>query len=435
MTYVSAHTAVVRRIGRPAGKGAEARFDPTALNPKPGIASSLIAWVLNDPRWLYAILRRCAPILTLGGWAFVTRYEDVEDVLRRDAVFPTPFGPKIEILNDGPNFILGMGNGPEYRQVRGYTAAAFPVADNDAVVGPIAKKEAETLVADSRGRLDAVQNLITLVPTRVCEQYYGVPVADEKRFADMTIAMSTFMFGDPTDSPTLRTQALLAGAEFMPIITSAIAAARETPEPADTVLGRLVAMKSPGGEPLTDPVIASIVIGMITGFVPTNTMAAGHMLEMLFRRPDFMGEAAAAAREGDDDWLWKCLWEAFRFLPLNPGPFRVCGEDAVIGAGTPRAKTIKKGTKLCVGTHSAMFDPRRIERPNAFDPSRKADNYMMFGVGLHWCIGAPLAQAQITQTLKPLLAKSNLRRASGPAGRLTLEGPFPAHLIVEFDPD
>jgi hypothetical protein len=54
---------------------------------------------------------------------------------------------------------------------------------------------------------------------------------------------------------------------------------------------------------------------------------------------------------------------------------------------------------------------------------------------VHWCIGAPLAEAQIAQTLKPLLAKRNLRRAHGAAGRLSKIGPFPAHLIVEFDPD
>ena len=384
---------------------------------------------------VYALLRRFAPVLAFGNWAAVTRYEDVEDMLRRDSVFAVPFGPKIEILNDGPNFILGMANGPDYRALRAQTAAAFPASDNSEVIAPLAYRAAADLVAASRGRLDAIEDLITRVPTRVCEQYYGVAVADEVRFSQLAIAMSTFMFGDPTDNPVIRDQAIKAGNEFRPVIQAAIDSARSTPGPANTVTRRLLAERTADGQPLPDPIIASVLIGMITGFVPTNTMAAGHMLEMLLRRPDFMGEAAAAAREGDDDWLWKCLWEAFRFLPLNPGPFRVCGEDAIVAAGTPRARMLRKGTKLLAGTHSAMFDPRRIVRPNDFDPSRKADNYMMFGVGLHWCIGAPLAEAQITQTLKPLLAKRNLRRAHGAAGRLSKIGPFPAHLVVEFDPD
>jgi cytochrome P450 len=174
---------------------------------------------------------------------------------------------------------------------------------------------------------------------------------------------------------------------------------------------------------------------MITGFVPTNTMAGGHMLEMLLRRPDMMREAQAAARADDDELLKRCLWEAFRFMPLNPGPFRSVAADTVVAKGTPRARRLRKDMKLLVGTHPAMFDPRRVLRPGAFDPDRNPNDNMTFGFGLHWCIGAPLAEAQITQTLKPLLQKQNLRRAAGPAGRLAKDGPFPAHLVVEFDAD
>lgn len=434
MAYIGGRTAVASGLGRRSVSSSTEPFDPQALTPKPGLVSWIIGWILDDPRWIYALLRRLAPILTFGNWAFVTRYDDVADMMRRDQVFAVPFGPKIELLNGGPNFLLGMSDSAAYRRVHAEVAAAFPPSDNAAIVAPLAATLAGELVARSGGRLDAIQDLVTLVPTRICERYYGVPVVDETRFAQITIAMSTFMFGDPTDNPTIGMQAIKAGEEFRPMIQAAITAGRKATGSGDTIVKRLIAERTPEGEPLPDPTIASILIGMVTGFVPTNTMAAGHMLEMLLRRPDFMRRATIAAREDDDYALWRCLWESFRFKPLNPGPFRVCAEDAVVAAGQPRAKTLKKGTKLLVGTHSAMFDPRRIPQPDVFDPDRQPDNYMMFGLGLHWCVGAPLAQAQITQTLKPLLRQRNLRRAPGRAGRLTLFGPFPAHLGVEFEP-
>jgi cytochrome P450 len=259
-------------------------------------------------------------------------------------------------------------------------------------------------------------------------------VPDEVRFGHITITMSTFMFGDPTDDPVLRHEALKAGAELRPIVDAAIARSRAAPSSA-TIVGRLTTTTDAKGKPLDDKLIRAILIGMITGFVPTNTMAGGHMLEMLLRRPDMLAAARAAALADDDLLLTRCLWEAFRFMPLNPGPFRVCVEDAVVGQGTRHAKQIKKGTKMLVGTHPAMFDPRRVKRPNAFDPARPSSNNLTFGVGLHWCIGAPLAEAQITQTLKPLLTRRNLRRAKGTAGKLAKDGPFPAHLTVEFDED
>jgi cytochrome P450 len=122
-----------------------------------------------------------------------------------------------------------------------------------------------------------------------------------------------------------------------------------------------------------------------------------------------------------------------RFKPLNPGPFRICAEDYTVAAGTWRGKTIKRGTKMVAGTESAMFDSRRVMKPRTFNPERPSTDYMLFGHGLHWCIGAYIAQAQITQTFKALLVKDGLQRVRGKAGKLKRLGPFPWHLTVEFD--
>ena len=59
---------------------------------------------------------------------------------------------------------------------------------------------------------------------------------------------------------------------------------------------------------------------------------------------------------------------------------------------------------------------------------------MVFGYGQHWCLGAYIAIAQITQTFKALLLKPGLRRAPGDAGKLRTITVYPAHLTVEFDP-
>jgi cytochrome P450 len=82
---------------------------------------------------------------------------------------------------------------------------------------------------------------------------------------------------------------------------------------------------------------------------------------------------------------------------------------------------------------SAMFDGRRIKLPREFNPSRPAEDYLTFGYGQHWCIGAYIAMAQITATFKALLLKKGLRRASGREGRLRRITIYPAYLQVEFD--
>lgn len=400
-----------------------------------GPAKLLLALLSNQR--LFALVRKFWPIPTLPftKMVMVTRYDDVKEVLANDAVFPVPWGDKVKALNGGPNFILGMQDGADYRRYQQQVMRSFTRDDVTGIVAPLAARFANEIIDRSGGRLDAIQDFITRVPILICKHYYGVTIAPEEEvdFGHWTLAMSAFMFGDPTNSPLLRRVGLAAGDRLRPLVDRAIAGAKARPMP-DTVLGRMIELQRRGEGGFTDEVIRTIIIGMIAGFVPTNTLAAGNILEMLFERPDFMGQARAAVIVGDDDLLKRCLFEAMRFRPLNPGPFRICIKNHTVAAGTPRAKQVRAGTPILAGTFSAMFDDRQIENPFTFNPNRPATDYLMFGSGLHWCIGYFIAVAQITQTLKPLLAKNGLRRADGKDGQLQLLGPFPEHLIVEFDP-
>ncbi|MCK0100101.1 cytochrome P450 [Qipengyuania sp. S6317L1] len=407
------------------------RFDPTLLQ-SDGFVSRVIGRIVRNPYPYMAFLRRYWPIPTIGNWAFITRYDDVAEALQNDKQVAVPFGPKIEALNGGPNFVLGMADGPEYQGLKKETMSAFKRTDNEEIVAPFAYQEAKRLLEKGDGKIDAVSGLLTLVPTRICEEYYGLRVEDKASFGRWTIAMSTYMFGNPTDDPNLEEAAFGAAQFVRPIVDEAIDRAQASPG-GDTITARLVERQRQNPEGMPDTIIRAILIGMVTGFVPTNTMASGHMLDLLLEKPDWMRQAREAARAGDDDLLQRILFEAMRFWPLNPGPFRVAAEDVVIAAGTSREKRIKKGTNILVSTQSAMHDPRRVENPTKFDPNRKQTDYMLMGFGLHWCIGAPLAYAQVTQTFKALLERDNVRRAPGKDGKLTTFGPFPESLWVEYD--
>lgn len=431
MGNVAAFGRLAQAANKQTAATGAADFDPTLLQSN-GIAARIVEWVVRHPFALMAFARLVWPIPTFKGWAIVTRYDDVAEALQNDKAIATPFGDQIKTLNGGPNFVLGMADGPEYQTLHKATVAVFPREDNAAIIGPMAYHEASNLLELAEGRIDGVRGLLTLVPTRICEKYYGLTIPDEANFARWTIAMSSYMFGNPNNDPNLEKAAIAAGALVGPIMDDAITKAKMAPN-ADTIAARLVRQQAENAEAMPDETIRAILIGMVTGFVPTNTMASGHMLDLLLDRPDWMAQAKEAALRDDDGLLQRCLFEAMRFWPLNPGPFRVAAEDVTIAAGTRRAKTIKKGTKMLLSTQSAMFDPRRVEHPNRFDPDRKPVDYMLMGFGLHWCIGAPLAYAQITQTFKPLLKRHNLRRAPGKAGKMTRFGPFPESLMVLYD--
>jgi cytochrome P450 len=420
--------------------------DAAPTTPRVRTSRASAAWFASPVQWLAWFFRAFYPIPRLffpispwfGWWAAVTRYDDVAEVLSRPDVFAVPFAAEIARLNDGKApgtpFILGIDDRQAHDRQLKLVMQAFPREEVASRVAGLSWRYAQEAIArSSNGRLDAIRELITRVPLRFCVDYYGVTIPDERlqEFANNALDVSGHLFGPPPIKP--KKDIDQAAAAVRKFVDEAINAELTTPGGADTVVARLIALhrKDPG---FTRNHIRAFLMGMIIGFVPTNTIAGGHILEKLLCNKAFLDTARQSALAGDDDLLKHCLFEAMRFWPLNPGPFRICTRDYVVAADTPRAKKIRKGTKMIASTCSAMFDSRQVKQPFYFDPGRPASDYMLFGYGMHWCVGIFIAQAQITQTFKALLVQRGLRRAPGADGKLRLRGGFPDQLFVEFDP-
>ena len=101
-----------------------------------------------------------------------------------------------------------------------------------------------------------------------------------------------------------------------------------------------------------DARMTSYLFAMMLGFIPTNLMANGNMLEMLYGRLRRSGLKAAtqAARDGDDDLLRRCLFEAMRFRPLNPGPWRKAKRAFQLAVDTRWPKKVEGGWTILAST-------------------------------------------------------------------------------------
>jgi cytochrome P450 len=423
-------------------KGVTAILARLSANPSQRLLGLLRNWLPLPrlPELVY--LTKYLPLPVPRGWLFVTRAEDVAEVLSRHDVFKVTWSDEVRLLNDGradgTNFILGIDGGPEYDWQLARVTNAFRRDDVAGIVAPVSRECANAIVDRCNGRLDAIEDLVVAVPLAICERYYGVPIHDHRAFAYWMIAMSGYLFGPPFDRPRTHPTTLAGAALARDVVDAAIAqgvdyARQHPPAIPQTVVDRLAREHLADPVAMTPLIIRSFMMGMITGFVPTNPIAGGHILDTLLARPAFMAAARAAALSGDDDLLARVLFEAMRYRPLNPGPWRRCARDFTIAEGTARAKRVRKGRYVLASTQSAMFDPRSIREPDRFDPGRDAGDSLLFGYGLHWCAGIHIARSQVTQTLKPLLLRRNLRRAPGSDGALRQLGLFPEHLVVEFD--
>jgi len=408
-------------------------FDPkNGIPPTSVFETWLVFSILPKILWIY---RWLWPIGIFPGYRIVTRYDDVAEVLSRHDIFQVPYGTEMARLNDGEEpgtpFILGIDDDVVHDEQLRSVMRTFRRDDVKTIVEPEAFKHAKEKIESRRnGEMEAIGDLITGVPLHICEAYYGINLpTDLRSFAYASMVVSKQLFGP---LPIKSKPGVDAAATYVrQIVDSSLAKAKEVPLDDRTITGRLVNTHLNLNRVPTDQVQA-FLMGMIVGFVPTNTIAGGHILEMLLRKPEFQNAARRAARSGDDDLLKHCLFEAMRFMPLNPGPYRICAKDHILAAGTSRARKIRKGQQIWASTMSAMMDERKVRRPHDFVPARPASDYMLFGYGIHWCAGVHIAQAQITQTFKALLLEPKLERGLGRNESPRYRGLFPDRQIVRF---
>ena len=411
-------------------------FDPDKLRTQ-GPLEGRIPPLREHLRPLFALLRTLRPILHVPNQSLVvvTRYDDVAEVLTNDSAFGVPYGAKIRGLA-GRNFLLGFDNGGQYRRDRALMMRVFPLSDVSSLAN-FAAQRAERILIDNPAGVDAMKVLVTPILVDMCRDYFGVLVEDPE-FPLWAMAASGYLFAPYGETAVQRAQGEAGAQRLCAVVDRSIEHAhRRTADGPSNVIERLVALRTADrGEP-DDATIRALIVTMIVALVPTSTLAAGNMLEMLLRRADMMAVAQAAAHTDDDDLLRRCLFEVLRFLPASPVWPRDCKGDGARGAfvlapGTWHATRIREGMRVLAATQSAMFDSRRVPKPRRFDPERPADHSMVFGYGLHRCFGAAIAWKVLPAILKPLLRRPTLARAPGADGRRRFYGIFPEKLSVTY---
>lgn len=414
-------------------------FAPETLRRQPWQAR-LFHWFFTRPEWLLRPLRCIRPFVGIGGTLFVLRHDDVREVLARDDVFAVPFGRRIAAVDrSGQNFILGMDSAdPRYRPELARLMRVMPHADLPRL-GAEARDSADAALRRAGPEFDIVGGLFTPTTTHIVARYFGVAASDLALWA---MALSNWIFATPygakpAGEAVARQAALAAGAALGTVTDAAIAEAVSGTHAHDTLAARLVrdVLAGTPAASLADvqDAVRPVLDSLITAFVPNCTVAATNILGVLLDRPDIQARCRAIAADGDDAALGRALMEAFRFRPLFPGPTRICGQDYVLAADAPHARRIRAGTMVLACCQSAMFDADRIDRPHHFDPDRAASDSLLFGYGLHGCIGTALASTQLVNIFRPLLLGPRFRRVAGARGRMAYFGAFPEHLIIRFD--
>lgn len=413
-------------------------FDLDSLAPKTALKRLQSRFARQALKPLLWLAREFRPIFKLSGFTWITRDRDVKQILEHPDLFRVPYGLEMRELAGGADFVLGV-DGPGQQRQNAIIARILLPEDRVKLIDWAGRFSA-SLVEGGAGRLDVIADFAARVPTEICRRYFGLDFSNPNAFADWSLSLSALLFADPGGDKDTRQLALLGAARLRHVIDVAIERTKDRDlsniSPVDlTLVERLIKLQAT--EPdlkLSYLEIRAILLGLVVGFVPTNSLAAGNMFEEIFRQTAALGLARQAAREGDREGMREIVQELGRLNPaLAPGQWRIVERDTKIARGTGYARTVRKGELLMVATASALRDRRAYRRPSRFKLGRDHRSSLVFGHASHRCLGEHLSLTILTEMFIVLFRQSKLRLASDRHGKMQRAGYFPRRLEVQYD--
>ncbi|MEU4202553.1 cytochrome P450 [Streptomyces sp. NPDC045470] len=239
--------------------------------------------------------------------------------------------------------------------------------------------------ADS-AEVDVVTDYTHRIPLAFISEMLGLPLEAERRLRSITDVMLY-----SSDYPA-RTEAV--GALF-----GAVQDWVRDPAPLrdGVITGFLSA--SDGPDAITEGEVIVWTVGMIiTGYETTGSAISASLYEALRRPPE--------DRPRTDEEIKEWIEEALRVHPPFPHPtWRFAMEDLDLGG-----YLIPKGAPVQVSIAAANRGPG--EEADSFDPARKGQGHLTFGLGMHYCIGASLVRLEAQIAVRGFLRRFPRARLS-----------------------
>jgi cytochrome P450/glutathione S-transferase len=388
-------------------------------------------------RFAFKLLRRFRPILVIRKTVVVSRHRDVKEILARDEEFTISEINQNRMDRAHVPFILGWDRSPQYDREAGILRKAFKPGDMERIRQIVVEESQKLLEAADDGRIDIVNGLTRVVPTRVVARFFGIPGPCEQVMMRWLRVLFYEVFLNRSDLPDVSQTAAQYADQLQDYLTALISrkkkeilANQDLCE--DDFLSRLLRQQISGGDALDDDGIRRNISGILVGAVDTTSAAIAQAFDVLIDRSSDLADARAASLRGDIETVSRIVFESLRFNPQAPALLRFCRNGAMIATGTPDETTVPPGSTILLATLSAMFDPAAFPKPSSIRTDREKDLYLHFGSGMHTCFGREINMVQIPEIAMALLKRRGLKRASGRKGRMVYDGPFPDRFVMEF---
>jgi cytochrome P450 len=319
------------------------------------------------------------------GWV-IAGYEELHAVARDWETFRSDWGPKGVTPSNLPRTHEEEGKSafsytdfpilpietdpPEHTAYRGILQSMFTGAFIEANYGDEIRAIAEGLVSAfvGKGGGDFVQDVSYPMSGLALAAVLGIPPERRAEFQERALRLDV----DP--APVL---------EFL---SDAIEHAQEG------AFGRL-RTALPEGRPLSAEEKLGYGIILVHAGWETTAATISTMALRLSAQPELREQLLA-----DPAAVGTAVDEFLRIDSSVAAIWRTAAADVEVG-GCP----IGRGEKVVLLFTAANRDPRQFADPDQVEPRRHPNRHLAFGVGVHRCLGAALARAEIRALLEALL--------------------------------
>ncbi|MGI5131786.1 cytochrome P450 family protein [Pseudonocardia sp. CA-107938] len=322
----------------------------------------------------------------------ITRYEDARAALADPRFAKDPrYAPQwlrdLGVVGDdtGPTGVNMLNSDPpDHTRLRRVVGKAFTPRRVESL-RPRIESITNLLLDAMTGEADLIAEFAFPLPVTVISELLGVPPEDKDSFRAWTTAMITPPLA-PEDRQ-LRNEGVAAIQRYLADLTEQRRAHFDPSLPRDAQPDLLSALllATDQDDTLTERELQGTLMLLLTAGHETTVNLIGNGMLALLRHRDQLDTLLA-----QPELLPSAIEELLRYDgPVERGTLRIALEDVEIG-GT----TIPKGSVVSIALAAADRDPNRFPGADDLDITRRENQHLAFGHGIHFCLGAPLARLE-----------------------------------------